>query len=148
METKLLEVVGKIPDTLQSLHKQFIHHLNSNLEDDITADQFFLLRKISECGRCNSSELSQIAHVNRSAITVMITRLVNKGYVRRIENEEDRRILWLEVTEEAQPALQKGTSIMNAIISLYLTEITTEECELFISIASKMHSALEIIEDN
>lgn len=147
METKLSTVVGQVQGVLLSMHKQFVHHLNEKLEGDITAEQFFLLQQIYQRGRCTSSELSLLAQVNRSAITVMINRLVNKGYVVRLENKQDRRTIWLEVTKEAQPALQKGFAAMNGVVQSYLTEITEEEFNTFLSISTKMHNAHKELEN-
>lgn len=133
----------RVPNILQVLHKQYVQHLNIRLEGNITAEQFFLLKQIAQCGRCNSSTLSKLTHVNTSSITIMINRLVEKGYVRRIHNKHDRRIIWLEVTKEAEPILLEGLLIMNNVVKMYLTEITSEECETFIAIGTKMHRALK-----
>lgn len=143
METKLPTLIEKVPDILQLLHKQYIQHLNLHFKGDITAEQFFLLKQISQCEQCNSSELSKLAHVNTSSITIMINRLVEKGYVQRINNKHDRRVVWLEVTKEADPILSEGSLVMSNVITLYLTKVTPEECELFISIGIKMYHALQ-----
>lgn len=143
METKLSTVVGQVQGVLLSMHKQFVHQVNEKLDGDITAEQFFLLQQIYKRGRCTSSELSLLAQVNRSAITVMINRLVGKGYVVRLENKQDRRTIWLEVTEEAKPALEKGFGAMNGVVKSFLTEITEEEFETFLNISSKMYKAMQ-----
>lgn len=142
MERDTIETVGIIPDILQLLHKKYIHHMNLELGEEITAEQLFLLQQIHQCGRCNSSELAHITSVKRSAITIMINRLVNKEYVIRIYDERDRRIIWLETTEKAEVILEKSTSIMSNILNEYMTDITVEERNLFIKVARKMYAGL------
>lgn len=143
MEERLSTVVAETQGVLLSMHKQFIHHLNEKLEGDITAEQFFLLQQIYQRSKCTSSELSLLAQVNRSAITVMINRLVNKGYVIRSENKQDRRTIWLEITKEAEPIIEKGFAAMNGVVKSYLSDITEEEFETYLSISKKMYTAMK-----
>lgn len=143
MDTKLTTLLERIPDILQLLHKQYVHHLNAHLKGRITAEQFFLLKQIARCGRCNSSNLSKLIHVNNSSISIMINRLVEKGYVRRVHNKHDRRIIWLEITEESEPILSEGLAIMDKVVKIYLTELTPDECATFITLGTKMYSALQ-----
>lgn len=143
MKNILSERLFQIFDTLDPLHSQLISIFNKSVTDKITAEQFFILRKIHEQGRCNSSELSHITSVNRSAITVMVNRLVNKGYIVRSKDQNDRRIIWLEITDPAIQLIHSANDTINSHLNLHLYELQEKDFEEFSSIISRISYLLE-----
>jgi len=59
-------------------------------------------------GRMNQTELGNKLLVNRSNVTGLIDRMERAGLVRRIANTEDRRVNYVEVTDEGINVLKKA----------------------------------------
>lgn len=117
--------------------------ISEQVLDDMTSEQYIVLRYLKNFGPCKASELADICDVNRSAITGKIDRLVNKGYVNRTKREDDRRSVYLETTEKGDEVYQKGEIQIQEFVKSYLKELTEEELEQFIGIYEKIATIIE-----
>ncbi|HTT94433.1 MAG TPA: MarR family transcriptional regulator [Solirubrobacterales bacterium] len=57
---------------------------------------------VQQAGRISAGELAERAGLTSGALTAVIDRLEDKGYVRRMPDPQDRRRVLLEVTERMQ----------------------------------------------
>lgn len=64
---------------------------------------FTLARK----GSLKMSELAQILGLTAGAVTAASDKLIDHGYVTRIRDENDRRIVYLAITVEGRETLQR-----------------------------------------
>ncbi|MCC6148359.1 MAG: MarR family transcriptional regulator [Anaerolineaceae bacterium] len=76
---------------------------------NITVEQFHILRHIRR-GAHSVSELADIGHISRPAISQAVDALVSKGMVSRTQNVNDRRYFRLELTKE-------GTALLDTVFS-------------------------------
>ncbi len=73
---------------------------------DISVEQFHILRHIRR-GACSVSELADVGHISRPAISQAIELLVNKGLVSRQTSVKDRRFGVLGLTPQGAALLEK-----------------------------------------
>jgi DNA-binding MarR family transcriptional regulator len=76
---------------------------------EISVEQFHILRNIRR-GRCSVSELADVKNISRSAISRAVDVLVNKGYIIRTQDSEDRRHVRLALTDS-------GDALLDAIFA-------------------------------
>jgi len=74
---------------------------------DLTMSQFKALMLVSATGGLAGRELARRFGVGPSAITAIVDRLVQRGYVRREEDPHDRRISWTRPTGAALALFQQ-----------------------------------------
>lgn len=98
----------------------------------LTGPQIMMLHTISSLGRCPAGQLAQKLEVTPGAISVMIDRLVNHGFVVRTHDMHDRRVVLLEITDPGREALDKIGEVRSAQIKHYLSCLEPEETELFL----------------
>ncbi|KAA8745371.1 MarR family winged helix-turn-helix transcriptional regulator [Paenibacillus sp. UASWS1643] len=120
------------------VYSQFVQSINTSIEaiqknifkdSLVTPDQFNILNEINVRGICTSSMLAKETNVKKSTITATINRLVEKGVVNRIPDEQDRRIIILQLTEKGQQILIEGRArIFDALMPLR-NSLTMEEFE-------------------
>ena len=67
--------------------------------------QFFLLR-ISQLPGISLLELAQIGSFDRGTATRAVQKLEELGYIRRVGDPNDRRVVRLYVTEKARPVIE------------------------------------------
>ena len=63
------------------------------------------IHMISLVGRLDFPRMSDIArrgHVTRGAVSIMIGKLENKGYVKRVGDDEDRRVVHVKLTARGE----------------------------------------------
>ncbi|GLG00246.1 hypothetical protein Alches_02850 [Alicyclobacillus hesperidum subsp. aegles] len=82
-------------------------HLVNRMHVGLTAGQFFTLHVIQEEGRCKVSQLAEKMEVTPSAITVMLDRLESHGLVTRLRDQEDRRVVVIELTAAGEAKLKQ-----------------------------------------
>jgi len=95
----------RFAQSLGVLAQEFGPHLLNRLHTGLTAGQFFTMQMIRREGRLKVSQLAERLEVTPSAITVMIDRLEHHGYVSRVRDEEDRRVVVIELTEAGRAKL-------------------------------------------
>lgn len=117
--------------------------------DDITDDQFYILRHIHHSGKTTSTDLAEIFEVKKSAITAIITRLVDKGLIERTRDMEDRRIVYLTLSESGLDLFAKTEEKINRLVAMFLNKLESEEVEAFLQTYEKLSDILlDIKEDN
>ena len=81
---------------------------------EIPPSQVLAVSTIQEKGRCSLSELSKAMHISAPTISGIIDRLEESGYVKRIPDENDRRVTNIELTSKGEKVVQKfRQNIMN-----------------------------------
>jgi len=70
-------------------------------EFSITVEQFHILRRIRR-GRNSVSQLAEAKQISRPAISRSVDALVNRGFITRTQNPQDRRHVQLDLTEEGE----------------------------------------------
>lgn len=115
--------------------------------DDITHDQYYVLRYIYKRGVCTSTELADVFAVNKSAITAMTNRLVEKGMIARGKDEDDRRIIALSLTERGKEWLVETEQKIYELVETMMTKLSHEEIEQFIQTYEKLAMILQEMED-
>lgn len=111
--------------------------------EDLTCDQYYTLRHIQKSGGCTSTELADVFIVKKSAITAIITRLDDKGLIKRTRDENDRRVVHLTLTEKGRNMyLQTGVKI-EKLVESFITRFEHEEIEAFIKTYEKLSGILE-----
>ncbi|HVO42694.1 MAG TPA: MarR family transcriptional regulator [Aggregatilineales bacterium] len=113
---------------LPLLNRLIAVKLRQEIDEEITLSQFRVLTQLQEHS-ITLSELADQRHVTRQAASLQVQGLVERGWVRRVPDLEDRRQAWLEVTEEGLSRWgQARTSLIEYLAGL-LQELTTEEFE-------------------
>ena len=80
--------------------------LDRALKDhDVTGGQYLILSLVSRAGGRSSAELARRAYVTPQSMNEVIAALEHKGYVRRTENPDNRRILQVGLTREGRRLL-------------------------------------------
>ncbi|MDY6878050.1 MAG: MarR family transcriptional regulator [Chloroflexota bacterium] len=66
-----------------------------------------VLMVLGQCAPLNSRQLSHLMDINPGTISVYVHRLVSKGLIQKMQDEDDRRNWWLSLTEAGQTAYRE-----------------------------------------
>ncbi|RDU38995.1 MarR family transcriptional regulator [Neobacillus piezotolerans] len=122
--------------------------IKGQIGSDLTNDQHYVLRYIRKKGECTSTELAEVFGVNKSAITAIITRLTDKGLVKRTRDEGDRRIVYLALTDEGINLFENAEQRIHALVEKMITKFEQEEITAFINTYEKLLGILTELESN
>ncbi|ALC90841.1 MarR family transcriptional regulator [Bacillus sp. FJAT-18017] len=149
MDQKALkELIDRYIAVSFSVNKKAEMMIKSEIGSDLTQDQHYTLRYIRQRDECTSSELAEIFGVNKSAITAIITRLTDKGLVRRTRNQEDRRVIYLTLTEEGVKLFEETEQRIYSLVESFITKFDQEEIRVFINTYEKLSGILTEMESN
>ena len=76
---------------------------------NITVQQMFILNILKHESPMMMSRLARNMNLTTSAVTGLVTRMVRSGYLKRITDEKDRRIIYIEMTKKAGNIIWKNS---------------------------------------
>lgn len=117
--------------------------IKQHVHEDITTDQFSILQFIYQKETTTASEIAQTFGVGRSAITALINRLVDKQFILRKRNEQDRRIVYLSLTERGEYVVKETEKEINRFLIDKLTHFDMDEVERFLVSLEKLSVLME-----
>ena len=121
------------------LYRQFQIFINNELKDlNITSGEYIYLIKLYENKELTQDDLAEIYYIDKSAITRSMRSLEDKGYIKRIKNQRDKRSYRIQVTEKA---LEVEHRIYNALRSwddLISLDVNDDELKMLSNILRNM----------
>lgn len=113
-----------------------------NLQDqgvDLSMTEVHILEAIEKCESNMMSSIAKKLMVTQGTLTVSSSKLVNKGYVERVKDEKDKRIVRLILTDKAAHILEMHARFHDEMIEKLLNELELDkEQELIQSLRNLM----------
>jgi MarR family transcriptional regulator, organic hydroperoxide resistance regulator len=97
------------------------------LELRATKGQLKLLRILMTHQRCTMQELAEQLEVAPPTVTAMVKRLLTQGFVERVRDEQDWRVVQVLPTERGQRAVSLYEEFWRANLQHLLTHLSREE---------------------
>lgn len=107
-------------------------------ESHITSSQWMVLVTVMKNKDINITNLATSQGISTSAATQLVDQLVEKGYLLRAANSEDRRILSLSLTKKAEKNINEMRSKRAIIFKGIFDNLTDKELEQFASLNKKI----------
>jgi len=145
---KLKELIFRYEVASFSVTKKTNALIREQVRENITVDQFQTLRYIHNHGPCTTSELADVFGVYKGAITAIINRLVDRELVKRVQDQKDRRVICLSVTEEGAKLYQSAQGPIHQQVAEFLTEFSATEIEDFVTSYEKLNKAIQLNQIN
>ena len=138
-ETSIKELVDQYINLTFSIEKNTAQLVKCQIVSDLTNDQHYILRYINQKGECTSSELADVFRVKKSAITAIIERLWKKGFIKRTRDEEDRRVVYLTLTDVGQELFRETELRIHQLVGSLIKQFDQEEIESFMKTYKKLN---------
>ena len=105
---------------------------------DITNNDMHIIEAIGMNEPKNMSTIAREISVTVGTLTIAMNSLVKKGYVLRDRGKEDRRVVYISLTERGRAAYVHHARFHKAMIDSISDELTSEEMELLIKTLTKL----------
>ena len=109
-------------------------------EDSLTALEVLSLDLIQGMNQPTQTEFARYINVSMPNATYKINSLEKKGYLTKIQSEEDGRIFYLQVTEKTKELLGTSERYTNILYRRLKREFSTDELEVFERVINKVSS--------
>lgn len=122
------------------------NRLNRELEkEDITISQFATIKDIEmnsfkygqEVG-ITAVEISERLDMDKPTISGIINRLVDKDYVKKLSNPNDKRSFILKLTDKSKAKLPILEKINDSVVNEAIEGLTKDEIDMFKKITKKI----------
>lgn len=114
------------------------------LDHDLTAPQYLIIQILAENELKSCSELAEELDVTLPAITNLSKKLVNKGYIKRITPDTDRRSVYLQLTEQGREVMARMLERYQELTKPMQDNLTDQELDALLSAYEKMTSLLPV----
>lgn len=115
---------------------------------DITNNDMHIIEAIGMNEPKNMSTIAREISVTVGTLTIAMNSLVKKGYVLRERGKEDRRVVYISLTERGRAAYVHHARFHKAMIDSISDELTSEEMELLIKTLTKLDKWFRIGKKN
>ena len=112
-------------------------------EFDISPEQWSLIFRIVENNGLTQKELASSTYKDQANITRSLDRLEKKGFLTRLVNSKDRRIINIFSTSKAKELVEIIVPISKQYNQLLSTGLNQEEYESLIGLLNKVYTNIE-----
>ncbi len=109
---------------------------------NLTPQELHTITLVGKMGSPRMSELAHRGHVTFGTMTVMVNKLVKKGYVKRMRDEGDRRVVLVSLTASGRKVNRLHEKFHRDMIERILALLTKSEQQQMAAIIQKIASAL------
>lgn len=126
---------------IQHILKARMHNHFKDME--LTAPQGMLVFMVSRHKTLKITDISEKMGLSNSTVSGIVDRLESQGYVKRERSKEDRRVVYVTVTEEMMKRVKMHENIMDTIMVEALQNASEDEMK---QVASGLSLLSEILQ--
>lgn len=106
---------------------------------DITNNDMHVIEAIGLDEPKNMSAIARELSVTVGTLTIAMNSLVRKGYVIRERGKEDRRVVYISLSEKGRAAYAHHAEFHREMINAVMEELTPEELEVLRKTLTKLN---------
>ena len=96
-------------------------------ETGLTGPQLWAIRVIHEHGPINISDIAKRMYLHPTTVLGIIDRLEARGLVSRTRSKDDRRITWVELTQDGNNLVKSVPEVVHGLLGAALEGISLNE---------------------
>ena len=127
-----------MPFIIQGVHLEFL------AKKTITQTQFLVLVAIFSKHRSTMKNLADNMHVSMPTMSGIVDRLVKSGYIKRQEDQKDRRQVTIELSVKGERLIKQFQSIISRRWQEVLQSLSEKDVKSFFDVVTKLKNALQI----
>lgn len=96
----------------------------------LSMNEIHVLEAIQKCQTKTMSDIAQLLLITPGTLTVSTKKLENKGYICKVRDEKDKRIIRIGLTEKALPILDIHENFHKEMIEAFTGNLGKDELEI------------------
>lgn len=106
---------------------------------DLSVKEMHTIEAIDTHGNMSSNQVAKTLNVTPGTLTVAIQNLVKKGYITRVQSEEDRRVVKLQLTDKGKEMVDMYQQFHQEMVTETLTDLDPEEVKVLSKGLNNLH---------
>jgi DNA-binding MarR family transcriptional regulator len=127
--SKAVEVVQLMKKVMSKMKHRVGNHFK---EMKLTGPQGMLMGTLAHHGEMKVSDLSEKLGLSNSTVSGILDRLENQGLVERTRSKEDRRVVYIKVTDEFRKQFLNNFEEINRMVEQMMDKATPEELDIIL----------------
>ena len=124
--------------SIEQLSNEHIIEFTSRYSHPIGVSAVLVLAELREHGMLRQSDLADMLDYTKGAITHIATKLVQSQLAERLSDEDDRRTVYLRITDKGIAALNEAQRIGESIFLELFEVLSKEELQEYLRIQRKL----------
>ncbi len=106
---------------------------------DISDNDMHIIEAIGMDESKNMSMVAKMVSVTVGTLTIAINSLVKKGYVNRMRGEQDRRVVYISLTEKGRVAYRHHEEFHRQMIDAIIDGLSENETKILVKALSNLN---------
>ena len=113
-------------------------------------DKYFtvLLMISNHPEKCTQQCLSKTGQIDKAQVTHILDELIEKGYVQKAQNPDDRREYLIHLTEKGQQLIPKIKEAMQQLLDVAFADVSEDERTTFLKVLQSAYCNLSELPAN
>lgn len=120
------------------LSKDYKAYIDEALAPHLTEGQLAVLEFALENGKVKPSDFLPYLSTTPAAVTTLLDRMEKSGLIQRVRDAEDRRVVWVHLTEKGKREGLRGIKIRERYFKRSIELISEHNQQLFIYLFGKV----------
>ncbi len=114
-------------------------------DEHFPGSQSYLVFILEQRGSMRMSELASALQLTAGAVTSASDKLIEHGYVERLRDEKDRRVVYLEITDKGRETMAELRLQGRQTMKTVFAHLDEEKLQQFIDTFEKASTAITVI---
>jgi DNA-binding MarR family transcriptional regulator len=142
-QATLAEFADQVNEIMPMFMKELFNRQPSEfIKFKLTMPQFFILNLLFKQGASNMTTIAHFMNVSTAAITGIVDRLVKYGYVVRVSEPGDRRVVKVRLTPQGLRLVMRGNEKKRQMMVDIFSKISQREREEYLKILMHIRDIL------
>jgi DNA-binding MarR family transcriptional regulator len=128
---ELKKLLMDIPTKLcRNMNNEFVKSILKDLEINFSQQHYTILKLLKENKQLYVTEIVDILSITKPQMTSLIDKLIQMGYLNRTNDINDRRKIYISLTEDGKAITAKINTAIDKQMDSYLTQLTQNEIDV------------------
>ncbi|MFV9510237.1 MarR family winged helix-turn-helix transcriptional regulator [Tepidibacillus sp. LV47] len=130
-------LISELEQLFYEINQLVISEKHKCLKEGISLSQIWVLKQLEQ-NRQKISDLAESMGVSVPAITGLSDKLIAQGLAERIRSDQDRRIVFLSISQKGRELLKEIRRERQKLMKIYLDGLPEEDLQRLIEIYRKI----------
>lgn len=134
------ETIFEIIHNMDQFTNNLIIEWNKTFSEELGVSHILILGHLHASGKSRPSDIAKVVGLTPPTVTHLSEKLVKKKLVVRSKDDEDRRIIYLNITNVGKEVLERANTEGQVLRRKLFEKLTFEEQQQMLHIYQKMNS--------
>jgi DNA-binding MarR family transcriptional regulator len=137
------DFVGEMAKMLPRMLREFSRRQEGILtRGNLAVSDIIVMDALLEMGTCTMGVLAKMLNLTKSAATVIVDRMIRKGFVRRERSNEDRRVVSVVLLKKGEDMIRRVNEERRNMLNEFYSALNESERKEYIKLLKKVFGSL------